>query len=112
MKILRDIARQPAFRDLWDVEMEPGEQVDGDEALWESARQRGGTVFHCVGTCRMGSDDDAVVDPRLRVRGVQGLRVVDASVMPTVTSANTNAPSLMIGEKGAALILEDANPES
>ncbi|GAA5111059.1 GMC family oxidoreductase N-terminal domain-containing protein [Alloalcanivorax gelatiniphagus] len=112
MKILRDIARQPAFRDLWDVEMEPGEQVDGDEALWESARQRGGTVFHCVGTCRMGSDDGAVVDPRLRVRGVQGLRVVDASVMPQVTSANTNAPSLMIGEKGAALILEDANPES
>ncbi|AFT71773.1 Alcohol dehydrogenase [Alloalcanivorax dieselolei B5] len=112
MKILRDIARQPAFRELWDVEMEPGEQVDGDDALWESARQRGGTVFHCVGTCRMGSDDGAVVDPRLRVRGVRGLRVVDASVMPTVTSANTNAPSLMIGEKGAALILEDANPES
>ncbi|MCU5781885.1 glucose-methanol-choline oxidoreductase [Alcanivorax balearicus MACL04] len=112
MKILRDIARQPAFRELWDVEMEPGEQVDGDDALWESARQRGGTVFHCVGTCRMGSDDGAVVDPRLRVRGVEGLRVVDASVMPTVTSANTNAPSLMIGEKGAALILEDANPES
>jgi len=62
-------------------------------------------VFHPVGTCRMGADDDAVVDPELRVRGVDGLRVIDASVMPTMTSANTNAAAVMIGEKGAALVL-------
>lgn len=108
VKILRDIAKQPAFRDLWDCEMEPGSQVDNDDALWDAVRHKGGTVFHCVGTCRMGSDARSVVDPRLRVRGVTGLRVVDASVMPVVTSANTNAPSLMIGEKGAAMILGDA----
>ncbi len=106
VKILREIASQPAFRELWDCEMEPGDDVSSDAALWDAARHKGGTVFHCVGTCRMGSDENSVVDPQLRVRGVQGLRVVDASVMPTVTSANTNAPSLMIGEKGAALILE------
>jgi choline dehydrogenase len=70
------------------------------------ARSGGGTVFHCVGSCRMGSDREAVVDPSLKVRGVEGLRVADASVMPTITSANTNAASLMIGEKAASLILD------
>ena len=64
----------------------------------------GGTVFHAVGTCRMGSDDSSVLDPQLRLRGVENLRVIDASVMPLITSANSNATSLMIGEKGAALI--------
>jgi len=64
-------------------------------------------VFHCVGTCRIGSDTRAVLDPDLRVRGVDRLRVIDASVMPQITSANTNATSLMIGEKGAALVLSD-----
>nr|WP_238401115.1 GMC oxidoreductase [Alloalcanivorax marinus] len=107
VKILREIAAQAPFRDLWDLEMEPGAGVVNDDDLWDAVRHKGGTVFHCVGTCRMGSDDRAVVDPQLRVRGVQGLRVVDASVMPVVTSANTNAPSLMIGEKGAALILDN-----
>jgi len=67
-------------------------------------------VFHPVGTCRMGADDDAVVDPELRVRGVDGLRVIDASVMPTMTSANTNAAAVMIGEKGAALVLGAQQP--
>jgi choline dehydrogenase len=62
-------------------------------------------VFHCVGTCRMGSDDASVLDSQLRVRGVDGLRVIDASVMPQITSANTNATSLMIGERGAALVM-------
>jgi choline dehydrogenase len=65
------------------------------------------TVYHLVGTCRMGSDARAVVDPRLRVRGLDGLRIIDASVMPTIPSANTNAAALMIGEKGASLVKED-----
>lgn len=75
------------------------------EDLLAFARNGGGTVFHAVGTCRMGSDDRAVVDPSLKVRGVEGLRVADASIMPTITSANTNAASLMIGEKAASHIL-------
>jgi choline dehydrogenase len=86
----------------------PGQQARDDAALLDFARAQGGTVFHCVGTCRMGEDDDAVVDASLRVRGVDGLRVIDASVMPTVTSANTNAASLMIGERGARLVLGEA----
>ncbi|MFZ4806041.1 MAG: GMC family oxidoreductase [Hyphomicrobiaceae bacterium] len=108
VKMLREIYRQPSFRSLWDREVLPGPEADTDEAILAFIRQKGGTVFHCVGTCRMGRDDGAVVDPRLRVRGVDRLRVCDASVMPTVTSANTNAAALMIGERGAALILEDA----
>ena len=103
--MLRDINRQQSFRDLWDVEMVPGEAVHTPEGLWDFARTTGGTVFHCVGTCRMGSDDRSVLDPQLRVRGVENLRVIDASVMPLITSANTNASSLMIGERGAALVV-------
>jgi choline dehydrogenase-like flavoprotein len=105
LKILREIYRQKSFRQLWDIEMVPGEAVDSDAGLWDFARTTGGTVFHCVGTCRMGSDDQSVLDPQLRVRGVDKLRVIDASVMPQITSANTNATSLMIGERGAALVL-------
>ena len=104
LRTIREIFRQPAFRDLWEAEVMPGPQADTDSALLDFARNNGGTCFHLVGTCRMGSDAAAVVDPELRVRGVEGLRVIDASVMPTVTSANTNAASLMIGEKGAALV--------
>jgi len=105
LKILRDIYQQKSFRGLWDVEVVPGDAVNTPEGLWEFARNTGGTVFHCVGTCRMGSDDQSVLDPQLRVRGVDRLRVIDASVMPQITSANTNATSLMIGERGAALVL-------
>ena len=107
IRMLREIYAQPVFRKLFDVEVLPGPDKTTDDALLEFARHAGGTVFHCVGTCRMGStnDADAVVDPQLRVRGVEALRVADASVMPTVTSANTNAASLMIGERGARLIL-------
>ncbi|MGP9810532.1 GMC family oxidoreductase [Rhodopseudomonas sp. NSM] len=104
LEILREIYRQPSFRDRWDLDVVPGAAVSDAAGLWEFARTTGGTVFHACGTCRMGSDDGAVVDPHLRVRGVARLRVVDASVMPLITSANTNAASLMIGEKGAALI--------
>jgi choline dehydrogenase len=82
--------------------------VTSTEALEAFARQKGGTVYHQVGTCRMGGDAGSVVDERLRVRGVQGLRVIDASVMPRMVSTNTNAAAIMIGEKGAAMLLEDA----
>jgi choline dehydrogenase len=108
--MLREIYRQPAFADLWEAEVLPGVAAKDERGLVDFARAAGGTVFHCVGTCRMGGDAASVVDPQLRVRGVQGLRVVDASVMPTVTSANTNAASLMIGERGAALVLGAVSP--
>jgi choline dehydrogenase len=105
LEIMRDIYRQPAFRDFWSEEVVPGAQAKTYEELLAFARNGGGTVFHAVGTCRMGSDERAVVDPNLKVRGVEGLRVADASIMPTITSANTNAASLMIGEKAASHIL-------
>ncbi len=108
--MLRDIFRQPAFRELWVEEMLPGESATSDAALYDFARTKGGTVFHPVGTCRMGEDADAVVDSMLRVRGVERLRVVDASVMPTLVSANTNAAAIMIGERGAALVMGRDRP--
>ena len=106
LSILRDIYQQPAFRDLiTSEEYLPGAQVQSALGLEDFCRQKGGTVFHPVGTCRMGSDTRAVVDAQLRVNGVDRLRVIDASVMPTIVSTNTNAASIMIGEKGAALVL-------
>jgi choline dehydrogenase len=105
IRMLRDIYCRPAFRELWDEEVLPGLEAQTDRQLLDFARMHGGTVFHAAGTCRMGIDHLAVVDPALCVRGVEGLRVIDASVMPTVTSANTNAASLMIGEKGASLVM-------
>jgi choline dehydrogenase len=104
LKVLRDIFDQASFKGLVKNEYFPGAATSGDAALETFARNKGGTVFHACGTCRMGSDDTAVVDPQLRVNGVRGLRVVDASVMPTMTSANTNAAAIMIGEHGAALV--------
>jgi choline dehydrogenase len=106
IRMLREIYRQPAFRDLWEAEVLPGAAATDGNALLDFARNAGGTVFHCVGTCRMGNDDRSVVDPQLRVRGVEGLRVIDASVMPIVTSANTHAATLMVAEKGAALLAD------
>ena len=89
----------------------PGEAVksDDDAALAKAAGDGGTTIFHPVGTAKMGltSDPKAVVDARLRVLGIEGLRVIDASVMPTITSGNTNSPTMMIAEKGAAMVLED-----
>jgi choline dehydrogenase len=86
----------------------PGSHIRSDDELLNYARQYGSTVFHATCTCKMGRDPMAVVDDRLRVRGIDGLRVIDASVMPTVTSTNTSAPTIMIAEKGAAMILEEA----
>ncbi|WP_175870323.1 GMC family oxidoreductase N-terminal domain-containing protein [Burkholderia sp. BCC0397] len=111
LKMLRDIYRQPAFRDLvTGEEYLPGNDLRSDADLARFAREKGGTVFHPVGTCRMGSDSRSVVDAALRVRGIAGLRVIDASVMPTITSANTNAAAIMIGEKGADLVLRKYCP--
>jgi choline dehydrogenase len=88
-------------------ETTPGPGVHTEEGLADYVRRQGTTIYHIVGTCKMGEDPMAVVDPRLRVRGLAGLRVIDASIMPTVTTANTNAPTIMIAEKGAAMIRED-----
>jgi choline dehydrogenase-like flavoprotein len=103
----RRIGAQPALADDWGaVEVYPGPDVaDADVEDW--VRRTAITYHHQVGTCRMGDDADAVVDPRLRVRGVAGLRVIDASVMPTVPTGNTNAPAAMIAERGARFVLED-----
>jgi choline dehydrogenase len=87
-----------------EAEFQPGPAVGSDEELLDYARRRGGTVYHPTSTCKMGSDPLAVVDAELRVNGVEGLRVADASVMPTVVSGNTNAATIMIGEKAADLL--------
>ena len=110
LKLARRIVAQPALAPYRPTEHLPGPQVTSEADLLMAAGDLGTTIFHPVGTAKMGTDDDpmAVVDPRLRVRGVDGLRVVDASVMPTIVSANTNSPTVMIAEKGAAMILEDA----
>ncbi len=109
MKWARTIARQPALDPYRGPEITPGEEVKTDEQLLDHARQSGSTIYHPVGTCRMGPGDDnlAVVDERLCVHGLQHLRVVDASIMPRVTSGNTNAPTIMIAEKAADMIRED-----
>jgi choline dehydrogenase len=108
VKVLRRIFQMPAMAPYVAGEVEPGAQCDNDDDLLDFIRRRGSTTYHPVGTCRMGRDDDAVVDDRLRVRGFAGLRVIDASIMPAVVSGNTNAAAIMIGEKGAAMLLEDA----
>ena len=107
-KLMRKIARSPALQSVIDEEITPGPSVQTEEDMLADVRSRCSTVFHPVSTCRMGpAPEDNVVDTRLKVYGVVGLRVVDASIFPTVTSGNTNAPAIMVGEKGADLILED-----
>lgn len=108
MKLTRRIMSQPAIQPYIVEELGPGPQVTRDEDLLDFVRAKGATVFHPTSTCRMGPDEKAVVDERLRVRGIEGLRVIDASIMPTVVSGNTNAAVIMIAEKGAAMILQDA----
>lgn len=103
----RDILRQSALCEVVGEERWPRRDQQSDQELAEHVRATAETEYHPVGTCKMGGDEMAVVDERLRVRGIRALRVVDASIMPTVVSGNTNAPSMMIGEKGARLIVED-----
>ena len=109
LRLTRRIAAQPALERYEPEEFLPGSQFQSDDELARIAGDIGTTIFHPVGTCKMGAADDAsaVVDSRLRVRGVSGLRVVDASIMPTITSGNTNSPTLMIAEQGAQMILAD-----
>jgi choline dehydrogenase len=108
LKILRKILHAPALSSYVVEEVEPGGKVTSDEALLAYCRVRGSTIYHPTSTCRMGNDPLAVVDQRLRVRGIEGLRVVDASVMPDLVSGNTNAPVIMIAEKASDMILQDA----
>jgi choline dehydrogenase len=108
IRFARDLARTEALKPYLVEEYRPGAVARTDDDLLEFAREHGQTIFHPAGTCRMGQDQSAVVDERLRVRGVGGLRVVDCSVMPDLVSGNTNAPVMMIAEKAADMILEDA----
>lgn len=101
----REIVTAPAFAGHYVEESRPGSAVQSDADFEAFARNEGSTLYHPVGTCRMGVGDDAVVDPELKVHGIEGLRVVDASVMPWLTTGNTNAPTIMIGEKASDLIL-------
>ena len=109
---LRRLAATPAFNAVIAQELQPGAQVNTREALEADIRQRASTVFHPVSTCRMGPDpEQAVVNPRLQVHGLQRLRVIDASVFPAITSGNTNAPTIMLAEKAAKMVLDDAAAE-
>jgi choline dehydrogenase-like flavoprotein len=101
----RKILNTPAFDEHRGEELHPGAAAQTDEELFVKAKERLGTVFHPVGTCKMGNDPMAVVDADLKVYGVENLRVVDASIMPTLISGNTNAPTIAIAEKAADLIL-------
>jgi len=109
LRVTRRIAQQPALAKYKPQEWKPGVQYQTDEDLARLAGDIATTIFHPVGTTKMGADGDpmAVLDARLRVRGVRGLRVVDAGAMPTITSGNTNSPTLMMAEKAAGWILED-----
>jgi choline dehydrogenase len=108
MRITRRIMTAPSMRDIATDEMAPGVNIQSDDELLDWVRKNAETTYHPVGTCKMGADPMAVVDDQLRVHGMEGLRVADASIMPTLTSGNTNAPSIMIGEKASRMILAAA----
>ena len=112
LRVTRRIVAQPAMARYQPEEFKPGVQYQSDEELARLAGDIATTIFHPVGTTRMGRADDplAVLDPRLRVRGIEALRVVDAGAMPLITSGNTNSPTLMLAEKAAQWILEDHAP--
>ena len=107
IQLTRRIVQQPAMAQFSPEEFKPGPSIESDEDIARAASDIATTIFHPVGTARMGSDETAVVDDRLRVHGIEGLRVVDASVMPTITSGNTNASVIMIAEKDSDMIRED-----
>ena len=108
MRIARNIMNAPSMEGILGGEFAPGPSVQSDDEMLGWVKANAETTYHPVGTCKMGSDPMAVVDDHLQVRGVQGLRIADASIMPTLTSGNTNAPSIMIGEKAASMVLETA----
>lgn len=108
IQLTRRIVAQPAFAQFHPEEYRPGPDYQSRDDLIRAAGDIGTTIFHPVGTCRMGVDEAAVVDPRLRLKGLGRLRIADASIMPTITSGNTNSPTVMIAEKAAQMILEDA----
>ena len=113
IRLLRRLAQATPLAEIITEELVPGSRMQGDEALLEDFRQRADTVYHPASTCTMGLDPaTSVVDARLRVHGVEALRVIDASIFPTITSGNTNAPTVMVAEKGAAMIIEDARARS
>jgi choline dehydrogenase-like flavoprotein len=107
-RLSREILDQAAFAPFRGAPVFPERRIATDAEYADFIRRKAETIYHPVGTCRMGSDDRAVVDSELRVRGVDGLRVVDASVMPSLPSGNTNAPTIMIAERASALIRGEA----
>jgi len=108
LRKVRDIFNAPALDKYREAEFKPGAKIESDEEILEHIRATAESVYHPVGSCKMGKDKMAVVDARLRVRGIDSLRVADASIMPNIISGNTNAPAIMIAEKCADMILEDA----
>jgi choline dehydrogenase len=108
LKLTRKLVATDALAPFIIREHLPGADVQSDEQLLDSARNIAQTIYHPTSTCKMGTDEMAVVDGRLRVHGIRALRIADASVMPTITSGNTNAPTIMIGEKAADMIIDDA----
>ena len=107
LKLTRKIVMESeTFKRFKPEEYRPGININNDEELVKAGSDYTQTIFHPVGTCKMGQDDLAVVDEKLKVRGIKNLRVIDASIMPSITSGNTNAPTIMIAEKGADMILE------
>ena len=111
VRLSRDICAQPALKEILGEAIWPGPDTSimiGSNSLDDAIRKQARTVYHPAGTCRMGADQQAVVDLRLKVNGVEGLRVADCSVMPTLVSGNTNAPTMMIADRGADFVLEDA----
>jgi choline dehydrogenase-like flavoprotein len=107
LRRVREVLDAPALRNMVELEMEPGPDATSDAALAEHARRRLTCMWHPIGTCRMGRDDASVVDPRLRVRGVRNLRVIDASIMPNIVSGNTNAPTMALASRGLELFRQE-----
>jgi choline dehydrogenase len=112
-ELVRKVMAAPALRGITVEEISPGPQVNTREGFLQYFREQSGSIYHLCGSCAMGSDvQTSVVDERLRVHGLKGLRVVDASIFPNITSGNINAPTMMVAEKGADMILEDALPDA